>query len=116
MCKAPNWTISGLTISMCFKTIQLTCGREQFSAVRCGICKLDIFNNCKLASPATFPCECIYVAKGYGQQNLMDFPNGEEGGVVSLSVVGHLTSHKVMEASTWLSPQIWENWFHSREF
>ena len=26
----------------------------------------------------------------------MDFPNGEEGGVVTLSVLGHLTSPKVV--------------------
>ena len=73
----------------------------QFSAARWGICildicKLEMFNSCKLDSPATFPCECIYGCKGLRPQNLMDFPNGEEGGVVTLSVVGHLTSPKVV--------------------
>ena len=114
MCKAPNWTISGLTISMCFKTIQLV---GVNSLVQCGAAFVNWTFLTIVSLPAQhhFLVNVFMVAKGYGQQNLMDFPNGEEGGVVSLSVVGHLTSHKVMEASTWLSPQIWENWFHSRE-
>ena len=46
------------------------------------------------------------VARGYGQQNLMDFPNGELGGVVSLRAVGHTIRPKVIGFNMAKSPMI----------